>query len=80
MSRFLRLSKEIININLIKVIELKPNAYKIHIKNDNFKGFTILGIGYIESSNVSHTFTINDKDNKEDYDSVTEWIKNYKFN
>jgi hypothetical protein len=75
MSRFLKLTKSIINTNQIRIIDFnKPSEYAIHLVTKEFYGSVFLGTGNIYSSEPY--FIICEKKNPEDYKIVSDWIKN----
>ena len=74
MTRFLKLTKSIINANQIRIIDFnKPNKYDIHLVAKEFRGFLILGTGNIES--FEPYITVCQEKNSEDYKIVSEWIE-----
>ena len=75
MSRFLKLTKSIINANQIRIIDFnKPNNYDIHLVAKEFRGYLFLGSGNIES--LEPYITVCQEKDPEDYKIVSEWIKN----
>jgi hypothetical protein len=78
MSRFLRLTNFLINVNQIRRIDIKPNEYKIHLIPTELSGFTLVGSGTFQSS--AETYTVIEKDNIIDYKLIDEWIKNNENN
>ena len=75
MSRFLKLTKSIINTNQIRIIDFnKPSEYTIHLVTKEFKGYFIMGTGIIDTSEPY--YTICEKKDPEDYKIVSERIKN----
>ena len=72
MSRFLKLTDAIINVNHIRLIQLKSNKYKIQLATNYFDGFWLLGSGSIKSN--SYEVTVCEKEHPEDYKLVTKWI------
>lgn len=73
MSRFLKLSKFVINTQLIRYVEIKPAQYNIKFIAGKFEGFSILGCGHIES--YDSYINVGEKDDPVDFKIVTEWIK-----
>ena len=75
MSRFLKLTKIIINTNQIRIIDFKnPSEYNIHLVTKEFSGFFMFGSGNVQSSEPY--FIICEKKDPEDYKIVSDWIKN----
>ena len=72
MSRFLRLTNYLINVNQIRKIEIKPNEYKIHLMPDKFSGMLLAGSGSFTYS--SEFYTVSEKEHILDYKIVTDWI------
>ena len=78
MSRFLRLTNFLININQIRKIEMPPGAYKIHLIPTEISGFMLLGSGNFQSS--AECYTVSEKDHEPDYKLVSDWILAEKTN
>jgi hypothetical protein len=77
MSRFIKLTKMIINSNQIRIINFdKPNNYVIHLVAKEFYGYVVLGSGSIQSSEPY--ITVCQEKDPEDYKIVSEWIENIK--
>ena len=75
MSRFLKLTKSIINTNQIRIIDFnKPSEYNIQLVTKEFYGYFLFGSGSIDSSEPY--ITVCEKKNPEDYKIVSDWIKN----
>jgi hypothetical protein len=73
MSRFLKLKDCMINISHIRFILLdKPKVYKIDLAANWFNGYWMLGSGSVSSQN--YEVTVCEKENPEDYKTLTEWI------
>jgi len=73
MSRFLKLTHCMINVSNIRFILLdKPKVYKIKLTTHYFNGYFIMGTGWINADNLE--VTVCEKENPEDYKTVTEWI------
>jgi|694.fasta_scaffold64663_6 hypothetical protein len=74
MSRFLKLTKIIINANQIRIIDFnQPNKYNIHLVAKEIYGWTIFGTGSIES--YEPYITVCQEKDQEDYKIVSEWIE-----
>ena len=78
MSRFLRLTNLLINVNQIRRIDIKPNEYKIHVIPSELSGFMLLGSGTFQSA--AERYTISEKEHETDYKMISEWILNEKTN
>ena len=78
MSRFLRLTNFLINVNQIRKIDIKPNEYKIHLIPSEISGFMLLGSGTFQSA--AERYTISEKEHETDYKMISEWILNEKTN
>ncbi len=78
MSRFLRLTNFLFNINQIRRIDIKPNEYKIHFIPSELSGIIFLGSGTFQSA--AETYTVSEKENETDYKMISEWILNEKTN
>jgi len=73
MSRFLKLSKFLINTQLIRYVQIKPAKYEINFIAGKFEGYSILGSGHITS--YDSYITVCEKESPEDFKYVTDWIK-----
>ena len=78
MSRFLRLTNLLFNVNQIRRIDIKPNEYKIHLIPSELSGFIFLGSGTFQSA--AETYTISEKNNETDYKIDSDWILAEKSN
>jgi hypothetical protein len=78
MSRFIRLTNFLINVNQIRKIDIKPNEYKIHLIPSEISGFTLLGSGNFQSA--AERYTISEKEHETDYKIVSDWILAEKTN
>lgn len=73
MSTFLKLSQRIINIRQISEITYtKPGIYNIYFSHSTGSGFSFFGTGWFDNS--TDRIEINEKENKSDFDIVSEWI------
>jgi hypothetical protein len=74
MSRFLKLSSIIINISQIHRIKIEQNhkKYIIHLVPHYLDGLILFGFGAFNSSSIS--YTICEKEQKEDYQLVSKWL------
>ena len=73
MSRFLKLSKCVINTQLIRYVLIEPAKYEIKFIAGKFEGSLILGSGNIDS--YDSYVTVCEKESPADFKCVTEWIK-----
>jgi putative cell wall-binding protein len=74
MSRFLKLTKIIINKNVIQHIDINKDNYLIHLMTNKTDGILIFGGG----ASVSHNTEVKICKTKNliDYKTVTDWIDN----
>ena len=72
MSRFLRLTNMLLNVNQIRLIEITPDKYKIRMIAHHISGFTFFGSGGFDSYN--HDFNCCKKENSIDYKIISEWL------
>jgi RecB family endonuclease NucS len=79
MSKFIKLTNLIININYIQTIVIKPNKYYINVMTNKFDGSNwsspVIGIGTISSYNSE--IEVCETQNSSDYKIVSEWIDNH---
>ncbi len=73
MSRFLKLSKCVINTQLIRYVLIEPAKYEFKLMSGELKGVWMLGSGSVLTDN-SHVIVC-EKDSPDDFKSVSEWIK-----
>lgn len=78
MSRFLVLSKMVINTAHVSRIINTTKGYDIYFASREFDGFWLLGGGGLNTEHeILRVYNETQKDfSKKDYDAVTEWIKN----
>jgi hypothetical protein len=80
MSRFLRLTTAVINVNQIRKIDIRHNEYKINLIKNNYTNFCIIH-GVSETLNVCEDYIIvSQKDHIDDYKLVSKWIQDDKTN
>lgn len=76
MSKFIKLTNLIININYIQSIVVKPNKYYIHVVSNKFDGTNwtspVFGIGTVSSHNYEIEVCENEHSN--DYKKISDWI------
>jgi hypothetical protein len=74
MSHFINLSSRVINkLHIIEIIKY-PSTYYIYMSNNYISGTFVFSFGGIKSDH--NIITISAKDDKQDYDTITELIKN----
>jgi len=78
MTKFLKLTKLILNTNDIQKINIKPNKFYIHFIGKQFSGNIVqmasFGLGSISSDN--YEIEVCETLNPDDYKIVSEWINN----
>lgn len=76
MSRFIKLSNVILNINSIQKITIHPNKYYIHFITKSIGGNSLMffNSGWGTLTSTDDTITICEKENPADYKTVTDWI------
>lgn len=77
MSKFLKLTNFIININDIYSISIKPNKYYINVVNKNVRGLSwnILGFGMGSISTQTDEIEVCQEKHSIDYKKVSDWIE-----
>ena len=76
MSKFLRLSYDLINTRHITMINMYKGEYHIRIGKsieNSIQGFTVCGSGIFSRDNTN--IIIKEKEQPENYKIVTDWIK-----
>ena len=74
MSRFLKLSKCVINTQLIRYILIDPTKYEVKLMSGIVKGAWMFGSGSISTDNSY--FIVCEKEDPKSYKIVSEWINN----
>ena len=76
MSKFLKLTNWIININYIHSIKIKPNKYFINVVSNTFDGlaFSIIGFGICDIGSREYVIEVCENNNSIDYKIVSNWI------
>jgi hypothetical protein len=70
MKYFIKLSSRVINkLHIIQIVK-KPNIYEIHMSHNKINGMFLCGSGTIDTN--STIIKICEKEDKEDYDIITE--------
>lgn len=75
MSRFLRLTHDLINTRYITMINIYKGEYHIKIGKSvesGIQGFTIMGSGVFTRDNIK--YVIKEKEDPDNYKRVSEWI------
>lgn len=72
MSRFLKLSKSILNVSHIIEINIRNNSYDIHLQNSDIDLFLFGGSGVAYTSHSK--INICAEKNADDYKIVSKWI------
>jgi hypothetical protein len=78
MSRFLRLTNFLVNVNQIRLIEITPDKYKISMIPHHISGTVILGSGGFNSNH--NDINICKKEDVTDYTIVSDWLLSEKKN
>lgn len=74
MKSFIKLTSHVINkLHIVEIIK-NQNKYSIYMSNNNISGFLIFGGGYVSSD--YNKIEICEKHNKQDYDTITNFINN----
>lgn len=79
MSRFIKLTDMVLNTHNITKILIRPSKYHIMVNNKTQEGtlWMIAGSGFGSTSTTSTIYTtVCEKDNPEDYKSISKWIEN----
>lgn len=77
MNSFIKLTSRVINkLHIIEIIK-HPNVYYISMTNNYISGIMLFGWGTL-SSGTSSSIQICEKNNKQDYDTITEFLKEIK--
>ena len=76
MSRFIKLTKYIINCNDIHKITIDSNKYTMHMVSKKIDGFDwkVGGFGLGNISSQTYEIEITKNQNNIDYEIITEWI------
>ena len=76
MSKFIRLSNFLFNLNDIQQIVIKPNKYLVHVTGKQINGyFGLFGIGYIQS--YTNEIEVCKTAHSSDYKIMTDWINTH---
>ena len=74
MSRFLKLTKTIINKNVIQHIDINKDKFIIHLMSNKFRGSFLFSEGSIQSHNTE--LEVCKTEHPSDYKTVADWIDN----
>jgi len=76
MSKFIKLTNLVININYIHSIVIKPNKYYINIMSNQFNGlqWTAAGFGFGNISSDNYEIEVCETANSSDYKIVSDFI------
>lgn len=76
MSKFIKLTKFLLNTNDIHKIVIQPNKYCFHIVSKKMDGYnlTMGGFGFGKISSYTYEFEVCETDHSTDYKIVTDWI------
>ena len=78
MARFLKLTNFLVNVNQIRLIEIRPDKYKIKMIPHHINGFTFFGSGGFNS--VNDVIDVCKKEHIADYTIVSDWLISEKHN
>ena len=73
MSRFLRLTNMLLNVNQIRLIEISPDKYTIRMNSHHINGIVLFGSGWFDS--YSHNFDCCKKEHSTDYKIISDWLE-----
>lgn len=73
MSRFLRLTNMLLNVNQIRLIEISPDKYTIRMNSHHINGIVLFGSGWFDSYN--HNFDCCKKEHSTDYKIISDWLE-----
>jgi hypothetical protein len=78
MSKFIKLTNLIININCIHSIVIKPNKYYIHVVSNKFDGskWSVAGFGMGTISSHNSEIEVCETKHPGDHKIVSDWIYN----
>lgn len=76
MSKFIKLTNLVININYIQSIVVKPNKYYIKVVSNTFDGsyWTFAGFGIGSISSYHSEIEVCKTENSSDYKIISDWI------
>lgn len=76
MSKFIKLTNCIVNVNYIQSIVIKPNKYYINIASNKFDGssWSVAGFGIGTISSNNSVIEVCETKHSSDYKTVSHWI------
>jgi len=76
MSKFIKLTNIMVNVNYIQSIVIKPNKYYINIVSNKFDGkkWSVLGSGVGDIYSYNSEIEVCETKDPSDYKIVSEWI------
>ena len=81
MSKFIKLSNHIININYIQSISIKPDKYYINVASNKMEGaqLNIAGFGFGKISSYNYEIKVCKTEHSTDYKIISDWINKQYF-
>jgi hypothetical protein len=78
MSKFIKLTNFIVNVNYIQSIVIKPNKYYINVASNQFDGssWSVAGFGMGTISSNNYEIEVCETKHSSDYKTVSRWIDN----
>jgi hypothetical protein len=78
MSKFIKITNLIININYIHSIVIKPNKFCINVASNKFDGskWSITGFGMGTITSYNSEFEVCKTEHPSDYKKISDWIDN----
>jgi hypothetical protein len=79
MTKFLKLTRLIINTKYIHSIVIHPNKYCINVASNKFEGskWNVIGFGFGNISSYNCEIEVCETQNPNDYNIVSDWICNH---
>lgn len=76
MSKFIKLTNCIVNVNYIQSIVIKPNKYHINLASNQFDGssWNVAGFGMGTISSYHYEIEVCETKHSSDYKTVSHWI------
>jgi hypothetical protein len=76
MSKFIKLTNLIVNVNYIQTIVIKPNKYYINVITNKFDGsnWNVPGFGIGTISSYNYEIEVCETKHSSDYKIVSDWI------
>jgi len=78
MSKFIKLTNLILNVNYVHSIFIKPNKYYIHVVSNKFDGsnWSVAGFGIGNIASHNYEIEVCETKNPKNYKIVSDWIDN----